>query len=429
MREPERLLQDYLRINTSNPPGEEERAANFLKDLFSQEGIPAKVYKVAPGRANLLAKLGDGNGAFLMMHHMDVVPAEGDKWELDPFSGEIIGNYIYGRGALDTKGFGIAQVCALLRIKKEGKTLKRPVWLLATCDEERGGKFGARWCLENLEDLKRVAFVLNEGGGIILNERGNVHHCEISVAQKVVAQFGLKARGEGGHGSMPHRDNACEKLVRAIGKILSYKEPPRLIELVENYFKSLAPLSEGEEKRIFSDPQKAVREQEEFFLSRLHFNALIRNTYTLTVLKAGQKVNVIPSEALAFFDARLLPDEDPKAFLERIKTLVEDPEVELFPYGEGEVSPPSPLETPLYEALCKVIRKKEGDVLIVPSLIPGATDSRFFRSKGIPCYDFSPFKLTQEEMRLIHNQNERISLENLYFAIDFLYELILEVAT
>jgi len=429
MKEPERLLQEYLRINTSNPPGEEEKAANFLKDLLFQEGIPVKVYKVASGRANLLAKLGDGDGAFLMMHHMDVVPAEGDKWEVDPFSGEIIGNYIYGRGALDTKGFGIAQVCALLRVKRENKTLKRPVWLLATCDEETGGRLGARWCLENLEELKRVAFALNEGGGIILNEEGKVHRCEISVAQKIVAQFGLRAQGEGGHGSMPHRNNACEKLIRAVEKILNYKEPPRLIELVENYFKSLALFSEGEERRIFTNLHKAIKEREDYFLARPHFNALIRNTYTLTVLKAGEKVNVIPSEALAYFDARLLPDEDPKAFLEKMKKLIEDPEVELFPCGEGELSPPTPLETPLYEALCEVIRKREGKVLIVPSLIPGATDSRFFRSKGIPCYDFSPFRLRQEEMKLIHNQNERLSLENLYFAIDFLYELTLQVAT
>jgi len=429
MREPERLLQQYLRINTSNPPGEEEKAANFLKDLLSQEGIPVKVYQVAPGRANLLAKLGEGEEAFLMMHHMDVVPAEGNKWEVDPFSGEIIGNYIYGRGAIDTKGFGIAQVCALLRLKKEGKPLKRPVWLLATCDEETGGRLGAKWCLENLEELRKVAFVLNEGGGIILDEKGKVHHCEISVAQKVVAQFGLKARGEGGHGSMPHRDNACEKLVRAISKLLNYKEPPRLIELVENYFKSLAPLSEGEERWVFSDPQRAIREREEFFLARPHFNALIRNTYTLTVLKAGEKVNVIPSEALAYFDARLLPDENPKVFLEKMRWLIDEEQVEVFPLGEGEISPPSPLDTPLYEALRQVIRKKEGDVLIVPSLIPGATDSRFFRSKGIPCYDFSPLRLSHQEMRLIHNQNERLSLENLHFAIDFLYELILQIAT
>jgi carboxypeptidase PM20D1 len=132
---------------------------------------------------------------------------------------------------------------------------------------------------------------------------------------------------------------------------------------------------------------------------------------------------------LAYFDARLLPDENPKVFLEKMRWLVDEEQVEVFSLGEGEISPPSPLDTPLYEALCQVIRKKEGDVLIVPSLIPGATDSRFFRSKGIPCYDFSPLRLSHEEMRLIHNQNERLSLENLHFAIDFLYELILQIAT
>lgn len=426
-----RILREYIRIDTSNPPGGEEKAARFLASILEEEGIPYEVYIPSPGRANLLAKLGEGKGAFLLLHHMDVVPAEGEGWTVDPFSGELLDGYIWGRGTLDTKGLGVAQLMAFLLVKRKGIRLKRPLWLLATCDEETGGALGVKWCLDHLEELEEVAFVLNEGGSVILEPDGSVHHYEISTAQKVVAQFGVRARGRSGHGSIPHGDNAAEKLVKALERLTRWQSPMRAIPLVRDYFRNLAEKAHPEHREAFLEVEEALKDPEKAEIFRAHpqYNAMLRNTHTLTVLRAGQKVNVIPSEAEALFDCRLLPDQDPEEFFAQLRRLIGELDVELYPLGPVEPSPPSPLDNPLYRAIERVARRRDPGAIVTPFLICGATDSRFFRSRGIPCYDFSPFRLTQEEMRLVHNRDERLSVENLRFAIEFLYEVILEVAT
>lgn len=429
MEEALRNLQEYLRIDTSNPPGREEEAAKFLQHLLSKEGISCEVYIPEPGRANLLAKLGEGKGALLFLHHMDVVPAERDMWTEDPFGGCIKDGFIWGRGTLDTKAFGMAQVWALVLTKRRSQRLKRPVWLLATADEETGGKAGAKWCLENIPDLREVAFVLNEGGSIVLRDDGTPHHYEISVAQKVVAQFSLKATGRSGHGSIPHGDNAAEKLVRTTFKLLAYQPPIRVIPLVRHYLEGIM----GDENPEAKKALEVGGQKLEGFLKTLSLHpqimAMLRDTFTLTVLKAGTKVNVIPSQAEALFDCRLLPDTDPLEFFKGLRSLLDEEGVSLEPLSPVEPSPPSPLTTPLYKAIERLAHRKDPGVPVVPMLITGATDSRFFRSAGIPCYDFVPFRLKREELSLVHNVDERLRLENFFFAIDFLYELILEVAT
>lgn len=429
MKEALESLQEYLRIDTSNPPGREEEAARFLEDLLSKEGISCEVYLPEPGRANLLAKLGEGKGAFLLLHHMDVVPAEKDLWTEDPFAGRVKEGFIWGRGTLDTKAFGMAQVWALVLLKRRSHKLKRPVWLLATADEETGGKVGAKWCLENIPELREVAFVLNEGGSIVLKDEGNPHHYEVSVAQKVVAQFSLKATGKSGHGSIPHGDNAAEKLVRAIHKLLSYQTPMRLTPLVETYLNGIIQAEPLDVRRAFETKGKKPERFLQAFSLHPQIIAMLRDTYTLTVLKAGNKVNIIPPQAEALFDCRLLPDTDPVDFFGRLQAMIADEGVVLEPLAPVEPSPPSPLENPLYQAIEKIAARKDPGVPVVPMLITGATDSRFFRSMGIPCYDFVPFRLKREDLSLVHNVDERLRVENFFFAIEFLYELILEVAT
>lgn len=429
MEEALRNLQEYLRIDTSNPPGREEEAARFLEHLLSKEGISCEVYLPEPGRANLLAKLGEGKGAFLLLHHMDVVPAEKELWTEDPFGGRIREGAIWGRGALDTKAFGMAQIWALVLLKRRSHKLKRPVWLLATADEETGGRIGAKWCLENIPELREVAFVLNEGGFIVLKDDGTPHHYEVSVAQKVVAQFSLRATGKSGHGSIPHGDNAAEKLVRAINRLLSYQPPIRVIPLVEAYLKGITKIDPPEVKEACEAQGQKLEELLQASSLHPQIMAMLRDTYTLTVLKAGTKVNIIPSQAEALFDCRLLPDTDPVDFFKRLRSLVSDEGVSFEPLAPVEPSPPSPLANPLYQAIERLAARKDPGVSVLPMLITGATDSRFFRSLGIPCYDFVPFRLKREEFSLIHNVDERLRLENFFFAIEFLYELILEVAT
>lgn len=427
------ILRGYIRLDTTNPPGREEMAARYLGAILKREGLEPEVFVPTPERGNLLVKLGDGEGAFLLLHHMDVVPVERDKWEVDPFSAELRDGYLWGRGTLDTKGFGVAQLMALLLLQRQGIRLKKPVWLMATADEEMGGGWGVRWMLENLSELRKVAFVLNEGGTIRLNPDGSLHHYEISTAQKTVAQFRLRTRGRTGHGSIPHEDNAPERLVRALSRLIAWKAPVKVIPLVREYFRNLAPLQPPSESPFYENIDRGLQDPSfaKRFLSQHHYNAMVRNTHTLTVLRAGGKVNVIPSEAEAVFDCRLLPGTEREEFFEKVREVIGDEQVEMEPLGdfEGMASPPSPTDGPLYRAITRVARRKDPGCIITPFLATGATDSRFFRALGIPCYDFSPFRLTQEEITLIHGHNERVSLQNLRFAIEFLYELILEVAT
>jgi len=429
------VLRGYIRIDTTNPPGREEAAARYLMGLLEREGLKPELYASAPERANLLVRMegSGGEAPFLLMHHMDVVPAERDKWSVDPFSAEVRDGYIWGRGSLDTKGFGVAQLMALLLIKRHRIPLKRPLWLMAAADEEAGGRWGVQWMLKEVPELKRVAFVLNEGGTIRLNPDGTLHHYEISTAQKTVAQFRLKAKGRTGHGSIPHEDNANDKLVRALSKLVHWKAPTKVIPLVKDYFRNLAPLQRPEDAPYYEDIEKGLKDEAfaQRFLAQHHYNAMVRNTHTLTVLRSGTKVNVIPSEAEAIFDCRLLPGTQKEEFFRTVKEVIKGEEVELMPLEEfeGTASPPSPADGELFQAIRRVARRKDPNCVVTPFLITGATDSRFFRALRIPCYDFTPFRLTQEEVNLIHSHNERLSVGNLLFAVQFLFDLILEVAT
>ena len=426
------ILREYIRIDTTNPPGREEAAARFLASRIEREGIKAKVYRSAPERGNVMAvQEGGGEPPLLLLCHMDVVPVERDKWSVDPFSAELKDGYIYGRGAIDMKGEGAAKLMAFLLVHRLRLHLKRPLIFLGTADEEAGGRWGVKWMLENEPELRKVGFVLNEGGNIRIREDGTLHHYEISTTQKVVAQFRLKASGRTGHGSIPHEDNAAEKLIRAVNKLISWKAPLEVIPLVKEYFFRLAELQSPEEASFYRDIEKALKDDgfRGKLLANPQYNAMLRNTHTLTVLRAGQKVNVIPSEAEALFDCRLLPGTSREGYLNKLKDLIKDEDVTLESLGdfEGTDAIPSPTENPLWEAICRVAERKDPGCVIIPFLITGATDSRFFRQLGIPCYDFTPFRLTHEELRLVHGHDERISVENLLFATQFFFELILEM--
>ena len=427
------VLRRYIQIDTTNPPGNEEEAALFLRSLLEKEGIKTQIYTSAPRRGNLLASLeGGSDPPFLLLSHMDVVPVERERWSVDPLAGEVKEGYIYGRGAIDMKGQGVAELMAFLLVHRHRIPLRRPLLLLAAADEEAGGRWGVDWMLENEPQLKRVGFVLNEGGTIRVRDDGRVHHYEISTAQKVVAQFRLRSKGRTGHGSMPHRENANDRLVRALKKLIDWEAPVEVIPLVKEYFRNLAPLNPSESAH-YEDIEKGLRDDRfrEHFTSNPQYNAMVRNTHTLTMLRSGTKVNVIPSEAEATFDCRLLPGTKREEFFRRLKEVMGDEEIEFIPLEdfEGKDPLPSPTDGELYRAILRVAQRKDPGVIVTPFLITGATDSRFFRELGIPCYDFTPFRLTQEELRLIHGHDERISSENLLFAIQFLFEVILEVAT
>ncbi len=424
-------LQDYLRIATVNPPGNEIAAANHFKDIFDRESIPCQVFEPSPGRGNILASL-KGNGSkrpILLLSHMDVVPAEKEQWEADPFSATIKGGFLYGRGALDNKSMGIIEMMVLLILKREKVPLKRDVLFFATADEETGGKWGVEWAIDHVPSLKESEFALNEGGYITVDDTGKPERYEVSSGQKVLYQVRLKAKGTSGHGSMPHADNPNVKLVQALDRVTRWDVPYRILPMVREFFVKIAPKQPPEDRRFFEDIEKGLTASS--FAKRLSsnpvYNAMVRDTISLTVLQAGTKVNVIPSESTATLDCRLIPGSSKERFSEELQKLLGN-EIAIEVISESPSLPPSPFNTDLFRAIEKYAGRNDPGCPVVPYLLPGATDSRFLREKGVVSYDFCPFRLSDKEMMRIHGNNERIAVENVGFGTKALLEIVQEVA-
>jgi acetylornithine deacetylase/succinyl-diaminopimelate desuccinylase-like protein len=425
-------LQKYLRIDTVNPPGNEMEGARFFKNIFDAESIPCQIFEPSPGRGNLLATL-KGNGKkrpILLLNHMDVVPVERERWSFDPFAGIIQDGYLYGRGAIDDKSMGIIEMMALFILKREKVPLEKDILFFAAADEETGGKWGVQWAMENVSSLRNSEYALNEGGYVILNETGDPDRYEISNGQKVVFQLRLKARGTSGHGSMPHPDNPNVKLIHALEAVTQWETPYNILPMVKEYFLRMAPKQPPDERKFFEDIEKGLSDPS--FSARLTsnpiYNAMVRDTISLTMLQGGSKANVIPSESNATLDCRLIPGSSKKNFLKEIKRRLGE-EIEVEGSMEGNPVPPSPFNTDLFQAIQKFAKENDPDCPVVPFLLPGATDSRFLRERGMTTYDFCPFRLQEKEIYRIHGNDERIAIENLRFGMKMLVEIIKEVAT
>jgi acetylornithine deacetylase/succinyl-diaminopimelate desuccinylase-like protein len=432
LKETIRLLQEYIHIDTVNPPGNEVEGARFFKKILEAESIPCQIFEPSPGRGNLLATL-KGNGKrkpLLLLNHMDVVPAEKEQWSFDPFEGVVQDGYLYGRGALDDKSMGIIEMMALLILKREQVPLRRDVLFLATADEETGGRWGVQWAVENIPSLKESEYTLNEGSYVILNDEGIADQYGVSSGQKVLFQLELKAKGTSGHGSRPLPDNPNVKLVHALERVTKWETPYNILPMVKEYFSKTVPKQPPNERKFFEDIEKGVTHPS--FSAKLTsnpiYNAIVRDTISLTILRGGNKENVIPSESTATLDCRLIPGSSKENFLKEIKKRLGN-EIEVEVISESLSLPPSPLNTDLFQAIQKFAAKIDPGCPVVPVLLSGATDSRFLREKGITTYDFCPFRLKEKELLLVHGTDERITLENLKFGVKMLVEVIKEVAT
>jgi acetylornithine deacetylase/succinyl-diaminopimelate desuccinylase-like protein len=359
-----------------------------------------------------------------------VVPVEKERWTVDPFEGIVQDGYLYGRGALDDKSMGIIEMMTLLILQRKKVPLERDVLFFAAADEETGGKWGIQWAMENVSSLRRSEYALNEGGYVILNETGDPDRYEISNGQKIVFQLQLKAKGTSGHASMPHSDNPNVKLIHALEAVTKWETPYNVLPMVKEFFLKMAPKQPPDERKFFEDIEKGLHDPS--FSARLTtnpiYNAMVRDTISLTILQAGSKANVIPSESSATLDCRLIPGSSKENFLKEIKERLGD-EIEAEGKMEGKSIPPSPFNTDLFQAIQKFATSNDPDCPVVPFLLPGATDSRFLRERGITTYDFCPFRLPEKEIMRVHGNDERIALENLRFGIRMLMEVIKEVAT
>lgn len=427
------LLNEYLRVDTTNPPGNEIKAAQFFKDIFDREGIEAQIIEAAPGRGNIYARLkGDGSKkAIVLMNHMDVVPADRRYWSVDPFGGVVKDGYVWGRGALDMKGMGIVELMAMLALKRQGIPLKSDIIFLGVADEEAGGAMGAGFMVkEHFDLLKNAGIVLNEFNFIAVGDDGKVRYYGVEAAQKTPLWLKLTATGTPGHGSVPRSDSAVNKLIAALHRIANYQTPLKVEPVVQTFYADTADLEPSGERRQRLKDLKASLQDPAFaaeFTKNLRANAEVRNTISITVLEGSNKVNVIPPQASAQLDVRLLPSENPQQFINELRNVIGDESINIEPILSFAPSA-SPTDSEFFKALQQVANNHDPGARITTPLVVGFTDCHYFREKGIPCYGFMPFKLTEKEAALLHGNDERLSVDNVKFGTRVMYEIVQELA-
>jgi len=425
-------LSRYIQIDTTNPPGNEIKAAQFFKEIFDRAGIEARIIESAPGRGNIFARLrGDGSKqAVVLLNHMDVVPADPKFWKVPPFGGVIKDGVVWGRGALDAKGRAVLELMTLLALKRQNVELKGDVIFLGTADEEAGGALGVGYLVEkHFELFKNVGLVLNEGGSIRLGVDGKASFYRVGVAEKTPLWLRLTARGTPGHGSTPGSNMAVHKLVVALNRIMQYNAPIKVVPEVQKYYADTAYREpEGYRKR-YQDLSKSLQDPAfaAEFTKNGQNNASVRNTIAITGIKGSDKINVISAEASAELDVRLLPGEEPPAFINELKKIMADDSIKI----DVILSFPPATSPPHAEALniiTEMARSQDGGAPLVSPLGRGFTDCHFFREKGIPCLGFLPLRSTPLEEGLTHGIDERIRVDNLRAGLRGMYELVYKLA-
>ena len=425
-------LSNYLQVNTTNPPGNEMRTMKFLKDILEAEGFEVQLLDTAtlgPTRGNLYARL-RGNGkkkAIALVNHMDVVPAVASYWTNDPFSGAIKDGYVWGRGALDMKGIGIVQLYAMLALKRSGALLDRDIVFIANSDEEMEGLGALTFVKDHADLVKDVEYLLTEGGGNpVVN--GKLQYYGVSVSEKRTFWQKLTVHGVGGHGSRPTKQNPVPKLVAALDKIAHYETPLRATPGVAKYFKDISADYQGEQRTWLANISAALKDPKarEWITRNTQWNAILRNTISLTVLQGSNKTNVIPVEATAELDIRLLPDQDPAAFLADLQRVVNDTAVHFS--GIFDPKPPldNPIDTDLFHAIEKAAHARDPNAIITTIMLTGATDRPPYRGLGIITYGFDPFRTDlADAQKGVHGVDERLSVANVGFGVKFLYDVLL----
>ncbi len=424
-------LRNLVRINTTNPPGGERPAAEYLATVLRQEGLEPLLLEAAPGRANLVVRLHSSGEKppLLLLSHLDVVPAEAEMWRYPPFSATIADGYIWGRGTVDTKNLTAIELMTLLLLHRRGIPLKRDVVMVACADEEEHGTHGLQWLVRHRSDLIRAEYALNEGGGYGFDLRGQTYFtCQ--TAEKGVCWLRLRSRGEAGHGALPHPENAVVQLAEAVTKLGRTPLPMHLTPSAERFIEGLAR-GQGKETAVLVrgllDPAASS-----FLLRQLPISptwaqmlhGMLHNTATPTILRAGEKINVIPSVAEAMVDGRILPGQHPEQFLREVEEVVGPAvDVEVEEYAPPMEADP---ESPLYDTIEEVMKEVEPQAILLPLIVCGATDAKHLAPLGITTYGFCPMR---EEghlspLQLAHAHNERISLENLRFGLEVFYEVV-----
>jgi acetylornithine deacetylase/succinyl-diaminopimelate desuccinylase-like protein len=401
-------LQAYIRIDTSNPPGNVGPAVDLLAGVLDRDGIAVERFESAPGRSILMARL-EGSGAakpIVLLHHTDVVPADATRWTRDPFGGEMADGAIWGRGAMDMKGIGIAHLYAFIALKRQNVPLDRDVIFMAVPDEEVGGQLGAVWMRENHYEKFEPEYILDEGGfgSRDLFAPGQLVF-GISVAEKKILWLELTAEGVAGHGSQPHDQNPNDRLVRALARLLAEPAPTSQFEVLETMKARVGTLA----------PNKFT-------------NAIQHSTISVTSIRSGvgdpPKVNVIPSIATATLDCRLLPGTTKAQWLDLIARRLGDPEIRVEVTYESEDPVVTTQDSALYRALEAAVKRKHPEAIVTPMIVPFGTDANGFRPHGVKSYGFFPAILPAAVLGSMHGDAEFIPVDALGPAIEIFYEAL-----
>ncbi len=426
------LLSRYIQINTTNPPGNETEGALFLKRLLERESIDCEMYAPEEARASVVSRCRSpaGRPEVMLLHHIDVVPTEPERWQHPPFSGALIDGEIWGRGALDCKSLGIMELMAMLLLKRRGFDPERRIVYAATADEEAGGGRGVRWLMQHKPQVLETAAVINEGVGWGLpSPPGGLCLCQI--AEKSACWVRITFQGAPGHGSLPRENNCVVHMTRALSALsrhrfpVSITEPARMLitglsgqqQLVPpgDFLQLLDPAHTGTILERIADPE-----------ARTMIEVMLRNTAVPTVVHAGEKTNVIPGQCRCEVDCRLLPGYTADQLREELTALLRENgcgDFSLDIRGNPVPCHPSPVDTPVYRALSESFSRHGTGLPMLPYMSPGATDSRFFREKGIPAYGIQ-IDGSLRAAQLIHGDDERIGVERLLMGIRVLYDAL-----
>ena len=421
------ILTRYLRIDTSNPPGNEAPAAHFLGDLLAAEGFDCTYLEPQPNRDILLATLpGDGRKQPMMLcNHTDVVPVEAEYWTKPAFDGLVEDGRIYGRGAVDMKGAAVMQLMTMLLLKRHGAALQRDLVFCAVPDEEAGSFHGMQWLSETHPELVDVEFELSEGGSGSSRFLGqDTELFSVATNEKAICWLQLTAVGTPGHGSRPHLDNSAVHLTRALQRLADWDRPLTFIPETRHTIERL--------KQEGLMPATADgAELEALIRSNPAYQATFQNTLNITMIQSGIKANVIPAKSTAVLDCRLLPDQDREAWRQEVAAIVDDSRVQVGFYTDwGQEAPePIPWDTELYRTIESVMKEASEDAIVVPTTCTGGTDNRFLRAKGIPAYGFIPCLLSPEEAAGFHGNDEFLTLDNLNMGLELTYEIVRRMCT
>lgn len=435
-REAAGWLTELIKINTTNPPGNEEEAAKYIAGILAKEGIKADLLPLNPGRSALVARLNasafpDSSKAVLLVAHTDVVGVERSRWTVDPFGAVTKDGYIYGRGTVDDKGMLTANLAAFIALKRANARLNRDVIFLATASEEGGGDASVRMVIAKYWDKIAAKYSINEGGNVFV-VNGKVQYVGVQASEKVAANVTVRAKGTSGHASIPVKDNAVTHLAAAVEKIGNYTAPVHFTTIVRRYFEGLAPLENDETAKWIRSLDTGDRGEHAARViadANPMWNAMMRDTISPTMLTAGVRANVIPAEATAILNVRLLPGNTITALLADLNKLVNDPQVKLEVQPDaGLAAPDSSLESEFYAAIVKASAEEFGGAPVLPLQSTWATDSAQLRLHNVQAYGLVPFPLTEEDIKRMHGDDERIPVAAFGKGVDLMVRLVNEFA-